>query len=112
MDRTAVKQDKHWSAVATRKAYPAGTFKPIDVKVSCGHQHALKREAIACGHGLTIVLGPPQKVTSPWNGEAVTCRHCGSDEFLDAGRSLDYYNWECAHCGASASTLTETGMSR
>lgn len=53
----------------------------------------------------------PHKVKNPWNNENIKCRNCGHDEFYDAGRSLDRFNWLCADCDMMNHTMTETGMS-
>lgn len=44
-------------------------------------------------------------------GGSVACRHCGSDQLIRTGRSLDRYNYDC-NCGATdIHSLTETGAS-
>lgn len=41
----------------------------------------------------------------------ISCNGCDSLLFYNVDRSLDYENHICAHCGAEAHTLTETGAS-
>ena len=53
----------------------------------------------------------PHNVSNPWNSKNIECRNCGHDEFYDAGRSLDRFNWLCANCDTINHTMTETGMS-
>lgn len=68
------------------------------------------------GYGVAITALTPavtQKVHSPFKPTVVIhCTNCGGSDFYDKGRSLDYYNWQCANCGKEQHTLTETGMCR
>lgn len=44
-------------------------------------------------------------------GGSVVCRHCGSDQLIRTGRSLDRFNYDC-NCGATdIHSMTETGAS-
>lgn len=61
---------------------------------------------------VAAVFGEGQQVTNIYSGGKIDCGACGYDRFYDKGRSLDYFNWECARCGHKCSTLTETGASR
>lgn len=44
-------------------------------------------------------------------GKLLECQECKATDFYYVDRSLDYENLLCAHCGRSASNLTETGAS-
>lgn len=65
--------------------------------------------------GYAVVLAEqaakPHSVHHIMGGQQQFCRGCGYGLFYDVGRSLDYYNLQCAQCELSSRTLTETGAS-
>ena len=70
-----------------------------------GAEQAAAREA-------SIMAQEPKQVTNPWTGATIECRNCGTDQFRDEGRSLDFNHYRCAACGTKSQTMTETGMCR
>lgn len=67
--------------------------------------------ALAADADAAVAPTPTYRAYSNIFGGNVTCRHCGSDQLVMTGRSLDMFNYDCA-CGATdVHSMTETGAS-